>query len=125
MWEMAGKMDMKGLIANEHYTADDLAKHSTYMQEFVWRVLMPEGGVRKGGRDGGRGSMVTVMDMACMSIRKLGSSDTGVMIKATSQLLNTHYPERVSRILGPSPPFLLPPLPLPPFFFFVSCCVRF
>ena len=51
MYEMAGRMDMGGLKATENYTAEDLARHSTYMQEFMWRVLRPEGG---GGREGGR-----------------------------------------------------------------------
>lgn len=113
MYEMAGRMDMGGLKATENYTADDLAKHSTYMQEFMWRVLAPEG---QGGREGGEGKMVTVMDLACMSLRRLGSSDTSELIKATSNVLNTHYPERVSRILGTFllrslPPSLFPLLP--------------
>jgi hypothetical protein len=118
MYEMAGKMDMGGLKATENYTAEDLARHSTYMQEFMWRVLVPEGG-REGGREGGEGKMVTVMDLGGMSLRRLGSLDTSELIKATSNVLNTHYPERVSRILGTftflfalATPPLPPPLPL-------------
>jgi len=112
MYEMAGRMDMGGLKATENYTAEDLARHSTYMQEFMWRVLRPEGGGGREGRgEGGEGRMVTVMDLAGMSLRRLGSSNTSELIKATSNVLNTHYPERVSRILGTCISSFLPSLP--------------
>lgn len=68
----------------------DLARHSTYLQEFMWEVLTE-------GHPEGR--CLTVMDLGGMCLPRLTSSDTAELIRTSSGVLDAHYPGRISRIL--------------------------
>ena len=74
----------------EGFAVADLARHSTYLQEYMWEVLTA-------GQADAR--CITVMDLGGMSLRRLSSPDTAELIKATSAVLDAHYPGRVATIL--------------------------
>jgi hypothetical protein len=48
---------------------------------------------------GDEGRLVTLMDAKGLSLAKLASPDVLALIRATSDALNNHYPDKVAKIL--------------------------
>ncbi|EWM23907.1 sec14 cytosolic [Nannochloropsis gaditana] len=97
--EIPGSMNVK-LMKSAKLSPRDMALHLALVQEYVWTVLTP-GDDRK---------IVTLMDAKGLSLTRLASPDSLALIRAASETLNNHYPDRVLRILVVNAPRFFGPI---------------
>jgi len=95
-YEKPGCFNVKKLVENQ-IKPKQMGRHYTFINEVLYSRLL------KGDED----QIMSVMDVGEFSMRIINSNAVG-FLKVTDEIMQSHYPERVARIVVINCPFWLP-----------------